>query len=95
MGIDVERVRILEHFENLVDKMCYNKGEISVKEFISYFVKKEAKIKKSGQRLGLQRNNLDLDTDDVGIKEIVNNNFEYYELAYYPNKEVNIEEMEI
>ena len=62
---------------------------------ISYFVKKEAKIKKSGQRLGLQRNNLDLDTDDVGIKEIVNNNFEYYELAYYPNKEVNIEEMEI
>lgn len=95
VGIDVERVRILEHFENLVDKMCYNKGEISVKEFISYFVKKEAKIKKSGQRLGLQRNNLDLDTDDVGIKEIVNNNFEYYELAYYPNREVNIEEMEI
>lgn len=95
VGIDVEMVRILEHFENLVDKMCYNKGEISVKEFISYFVKKEAKIKKSGQRLGLQRNNLDLDTDDVGIKEIVNNNFEYYELAYYPNREVNIEEMEI
>lgn len=51
MGIDVERVRILEHFENLVDKMCYNKGEISVKEFISYFVKKEAKIKKKWSKI--------------------------------------------
>lgn len=95
IGVDVEIVRNLKHFNNLVNKMCYNKSNCTVKEFISCFAKKEAKIKKNGEMLGLQHKSIDLDVDDVGICEIVNDNFELYELAYYPNKEVNIVKVEV